>query len=53
LPPAGDEDVGAFLDEPLCDGEADTAASAGDDGDLSVQSRHAVTFFVAVTGPMT
>jgi hypothetical protein len=36
--------VGAFLDEPLRGGQADAAASAGDDGNLSVQSRHVYTF---------
>jgi hypothetical protein len=40
LSPAGDEDVGAFGDEPLRGGQANAATSAGDDGDLSRQSRH-------------
>jgi hypothetical protein len=46
LPSAGDKDVGAFLDESLRDGLPDAAASAGDDGNLSVQSGHVCTFQV-------
>jgi len=53
LPPAGDEDVRALFREPLRDGQADAARPAGDDGNLSVQSRHGETFAVAVSGRMT
>jgi hypothetical protein len=53
LAPAGDEDVRALFREPLRDSEANTACAAGDDGNLSVQSRHGETFFVAVDGRMT
>jgi hypothetical protein len=35
-----DEDVGAFVDEPLCGRQPDTAAAAGDHGDLAGQSCH-------------
>ena len=49
LAAAGDEDVRAFFHEPLRDGQADPARPAGDDGDLSVQSRHRETFFVAAS----
>jgi hypothetical protein len=35
---AHDEDAGAFVDEPLRGRQADTAAAAGDDGDLAIQS---------------
>ena len=37
---AHDEDVGAFVDEPLCGRKPDTAAAAGDHGDLASQSCH-------------
>jgi hypothetical protein len=35
---AHDEDVRAFVDEPLRRRQADTAAAAGDYGDLAIQS---------------
>jgi hypothetical protein len=35
---AHDEDVGAFVDEPLCGRQPDTAAAAGDHRDLAGQS---------------
>jgi hypothetical protein len=38
LAPAGDKNISAFLDEPLCRGEAYTAVSAGDHSDFSVKS---------------
>ena len=34
----GDEDVRAFVDEPLRGRQSDTAAAAGDHGDLAIQS---------------
>ncbi len=37
---AHDEDVGAFVDEPVCGRQPDTAAAAGDHGDLASQSCH-------------
>ena len=38
----GDEDVGAFFDEPLRGRQPDTATAAGDHGDLSIQSSTSV-----------
>jgi hypothetical protein len=35
---AHDEDAGAFADEPACGRRPDTAAAAGDHGDLASQS---------------
>jgi len=40
LPAAGDKNIGALFNEPLCGREADAAASACDDGDLVFQQRH-------------
>jgi len=34
------EDTGAFVDEPPCGRQPDTAAAAGDHGDLASQSHH-------------
>ncbi len=38
LAPPGDEDVGAFFDEPRRGCQPDTATAAGDHGDLAIQS---------------
>src|SRR5262249_20025720 len=35
-----DHDLGPFLNEPSCGGGADPATATGDEGDLSLQSRH-------------
>jgi hypothetical protein len=40
LAAACDEDIRAFIDEPLRGRQPDTAASAGDHGDLAGQSCH-------------
>jgi hypothetical protein len=37
LPAAGDKNVGALFNEPLCGREADAAATPRDDGDLVIQ----------------
>src|SRR5439155_18718511 len=46
LAPAGDEDVGALVGEPLCGGEADAAAATRDDGDFPFESIHERRSFV-------
>jgi hypothetical protein len=38
LAAADDEDMGSFIDEPLRGRQPDTAAAAGDHGDLAIQS---------------
>ena len=40
LAPAGEDDLGAFLDEQLGRARADAAGGAGDDGDLAVDHAH-------------
>ena len=42
LPARGDDDLGPFLDKELGDFFADTARSAGDDGDFSIESAHSL-----------
>ena len=36
--PVGERDLGAFLDEPLRDGEPDPPRRSGDDGDLALEA---------------
>ena len=38
--PVGQDDAGAFLDEPLGDGQADSPRRAGDHGDLALEPHH-------------
>ena len=40
LPSADNEHIGAFVHERLRGGKADSAAAAGDDGDLPIQFAH-------------
>jgi hypothetical protein len=52
LTATGDEDIGAFLNESLRARQPDTAAAAGDHGDLAIQSCHQfiLILVVAVAG---
>ena len=44
LPAAEDEDEGAFFDEALCRGAANSGSATGDHGGLPIQSVHGVHF---------
>jgi hypothetical protein len=46
LAATGDEYIGALFNEPLGGREADAAAASRDEGDLLLQQRHFVSFFV-------
>lgn len=47
LPPPGDEDVGAFRDEPLCGGKANSTTATRNHRDFSIKATHSEVPFAS------